>query len=230
MSAKKTLLVLLWFLIAAISVEAKIQVICTAALADSYYEFRKQQYIDAFTILAKYGYSNIFIVEALKKHGPTFLDDYSKHVFYATLNDPSLRNQGINEAITLLEACEHFNFEPEDMIIKFTGRHKLISDYFLKIVENNPEFDAFVKVNEDENVFTLGFAMKYKYLKEMYQTIDYAGLNEHMIPIEYRVGDYIKRKKREGNFKVYYLDKLDMTANLLGSTTCVGVAEQILFY
>jgi hypothetical protein len=224
------LLMFVLLLIPAMIVQAKIQVICTAALADSYYEFRKQQYIDAFTILAQYGYSNVFIVEALKKHGPTFLEDYSTHVFYATRNNPSLKNQGINEAITLLEACEHFNFDPEDMIIKFTGRHKLISDYFLKIVENNPEFDAFVKVNEDENVFTLGFAMRYKYLKEMYETIDYSDLNEKMIPIEYRIGDYIKWKKKTANFKVYYLDKLGMTANLLGSTTAPGTPEQIFFY
>jgi len=116
------------------------------------------------------------------------------------------------------------------MIIKFTGRHRVISDYFLKIIESNRDYDAIVKVNEDENVFTLGFAMKYKHLKEMYQTMDYVGLNEYMIPIEYRVGDYIKKKKREGNFKVYYLDKLDMMANLFGSCTLPGAVETASHY
>lgn len=208
---------------------ASVRIALTAALVENYADFRKQQYIDAITILFKYGYTDLYIVEAIRKQGPTFLEDFSNHVFYSTLNDPTLRNHGINEAKTLMEGCRYFNFDPEDMIIKFTGRHRIMSDYFLKIVENNPDYDAFVKVNEDGNVFTLGFAMKYKYMKEMYETMDYNGLNEHMIPIEYRVGDYIKRKKSEGNFKVYYLDKLDMTANLLGSSTAPG-ANEILFY
>ena len=209
---------------------SEIRIVCTAALINAHFEFRKQQYIEAFNQLFKYGYTNIYIVEAVCKQGPSFLENFSKNVFYSTVNDPSLRNQGINEAKTLLEGCINFNFDPEDVIIKLTGRHQIVSDYFLKIVKNNPDYDVFVKLNEDENVFTLGFAMKYKYLKEMYETMDFSELNELMLPIEYRVGDYIKRKKKEGNFKVYYLDKLDMKANLFGSSTCVGATEQVLYY
>lgn len=212
------------------NLKSTIRIVLTAALVDNNYaDFRKQQYIDAFTILFKYGYYDLYVVEAIKKQGPTFLEDFSNHVFYSTVNDPSLCNHGINEAKTLMQGCEYFNFDPEDMIVKFTGRHRIVSDYFLKIVENNLDCDAIIKVNEDENVFTLGFAMKYKHMKEMYETMDYVELNELMVPIEYRVGDYIKKKKCERDFKVYYLDKLDMTAHLLGSSTAPG-ANEILFY
>lgn len=224
------ILICVFLLVNPIFLYSEIKIICTAALSDSYYEFRKQQYIESFNQLFKCGYTNIYIVEALQKKGPTFLEEFSHNVFYASVNDLTISNQGINEAKTLLEGCRYFNFHPEDMIIKFTGRHQINSDYFLKIVEQNQEFDAFVKVNEDENVFTLGFAMKYKYLKEMYEAMDYEKLNTYMIPIEYGVGDYIKFKKKDKNFKVYYVDKLDMKANLYGSTTCAGVAEQILYY
>lgn len=200
-----------------------IRIVCSAALTNAYFEFRKQQYIESFNMITKFGYKDFYVVEAIKKQGPTFLEQYTQHVFYATVNNPHLKNNGINEAKTLLEGCNFFNFNPEDIIIKLTGRHSLISDHLLKIVEKNPDIDAFIKVNSDGNVFTLGFAMRYKYLKEMFETIDYGPLEQFMIPLEYRVGDYVKKKKREGIFKVIYLDKLDIKANVYGSSTAPGV-------
>jgi hypothetical protein len=216
------------------AMEQERHVICTAALADSHFEFRKQQYVEAFAALSQCGLENVFVVEALKKHGPTFLETLSTNVFYATRNNPNLKNHGINEAITLLEGCEHFKFQPEDMVIKFTGRHKLTSDHFLKIVEKNPEFDAFVKVDKDGrdftpgSIYTLGFAMRYKHLKDMFESLNYADLNEKMIPLETAVGEYIRSKKEA--LKVCYLDKLGMTANLLGSTTIPGAPQEIKHY
>lgn len=220
-----TLLLLTTFL----SSSAKIKIICTAALTDAYFEFRKQQYIHSFNILKGYGYSDFYVIEALKKNGPTFLEEHAPHVFYATVNNPKLRNNGINEALSILQGCEHFNFDPEDIIIKLTGRHSLISDSLLKIVENNPDVDAVVRVNSDGNAYTLGFAMRYKYMQEMFKSIDYEPLERFMIPLEYRVGDYIKKKKLDGKFNVIYVEKLGMTANVYGSSTCPG-AKGIDFY
>lgn len=201
---------------------AVVRIVCTAALTNAHFEFRKQQYHEAFTILKNFGYSDFYIIEALKKQGPTFLEEYSSHVFYATVNNPHLKNNGINEAKTFLEGCSHFRFDPEDVVVKLTGRYQLISDFLIKTIETNPDVDAFVKVNEDENVFTLGYAMRYKYLREMLESIDYGSLERYMIPIEYRVGDYIKKKKRGGNFKVMYIETLHITGNLYGSSTAPG--------
>jgi hypothetical protein len=201
-----------------------VRIVCSAALTKDHFEFRKQQYIEAFNIITSLGYKDFYVIEAMHKHGPTFLEEYTSHVFYATVNNPRLKNNGINEAKTMLEGCNYFNFDPEDIIVKLTGRHSLMSNHLLKIVENNPDVDAFVKVNADGNVFTLGFAMRYKYLKEMFETIDYGPLEQGMIPIEYRVGDYVKKKKREGDFKVIYLEKLDIKANVFGSSTAPGVS------
>lgn len=202
----------------------QIRLVLTTALTDSYYEFRKEQYIKSLEIMNQYGYNNPYVVESLKKTGPTFLESFSSNVFYAQNNNPQLRNNGINEAVTLLEASYHFNFEPEDMIIKLTGRYHLLSDYFLRLVENQPEYDAFVKVNEDGNVFILGFAMKCKYLQEMYNSIDYNSAEHERIPMEYKTGDYIKRKVKEGNFNVYYVKKLDVECNIYGSSTAPGAS------
>lgn len=211
-------------------VQGAIKVICTTALVDSpYAAFREQQYRDAFTMLQNLGVTDFYVVEAIKKGG-TFLEQFSAHVFYATVNNPYLRNQGVNEAKTLLEACEHFGFEAEDMIIKLTGRHKVTSDFLINLVAEHPEVDAFVKVNPDGSAVTVGFAMKYKYLKEMYENIDYDYINRHMISIEFRVNEYIEKKKKEGNFNVYYLDKLDIIADIFGSTTAPGLPHQITIF
>lgn len=207
-----------------------IRVVCTTALTKNHFDFRKQQYCQAFEMLRTLGCDNPYIIEACKNNAPSFLDLYSQYVFYATVNDPTLRNNGINEAKTLLEGCAYFNFYSEDMIIKLTGRHRVTSDYLLKIVKENPEIDAFVKINSDGNVYTIGFAMRYKYLREMLENIDYAELERGMIPIEYRVGDFIKRKKKDPNFKVLYLEKLDIQADPYGSSTAPGVAHDIVIF
>ncbi len=204
---------------------ANIRIVCTAALTNAHYNYRKHQYLEAFSILDKLGYQDFYIIEALKKNGPTFLDSYSRNVFYATVNNPNLRNNGINEAKTLLEGCEHFKFGPEDIIIKLTGRYHLMSDFLFKIVENNPDYDAFVKINQDGTACTFGFAMKYKYLKEMLENIDYDVIERQMISIEYRVADYIKIKNKEDNFKIYYLEKLDIKYNIYGSTNCPNAPD-----
>ena len=224
------LLVITWCV--ANPVSAHIRVVLTAALTDAHSEFRKKQYIESFSILNSYGYGpkNIYVVEALKKQGPTFLQDYSSHVFYATVNNPNFKNHGINEAATLLEGINYFGFDDEDMIVKFTGRHQLTTDYLLRFVEEHSEYDAIVKVNSDGNVYTLGFAMRCKYIKEMFSLMDFEAMGYVMRPIEYDVGDYIKWKVKQGNFRVFYVDKLHMKANIFGSSTAPGVKEQIKYY
>ena len=74
-----------------------IRIVCTAALTDAFFEFRKQQYIEACFMLTKLGYKDFYIIEALKKQGPTFLDYCCPHVFYASANNPFLKNNGIND-------------------------------------------------------------------------------------------------------------------------------------
>jgi hypothetical protein len=206
---------------------AEVRLVLSAALTDAYFELRKEQYIKSFSILAQYGYGyeNAYVVEALRKKGLTFLDDYSNHVFYATVDDSALVNKGINEARTLLEGFYHFNFDSEDMIIKLTGRYYLLSDYFLKLVEKNSDLDAIVKLDSCGQVLTLFFAMRGKYFCDMYEHIDYVSMERNRINIEKEVADYIQKKEKAGNFKVLYVDKLDVQANRFGSSTAPGASE-----
>jgi hypothetical protein len=212
--------------------EARIHILLSAALTPAHYNFRKAQYIKAFKQLASFGYGpeRFYVVEALKKTGPTFLEEYCKNVFYATTNNPRLTNNGINEALTVLEATYHFKFKPEDMIIKITGRHYLRSKHFMRIVKQNPQYDAFVRIDGNGDVFTVGFAMKCKHLQEMYKNIDYPRMERNHINLEHEVGNYIKRKVQEGNFNVLYMDKLDIVANNFGSSTAPGAPDNLIFF
>lgn len=237
MKAAKLLHLTLLSLFAPFLSYTQTRLLLTAALAEPHYEFRKMQYIEALNALVQYGYTDLYIVEALKKKGPTFLDDYSTNVFYATSNDPSIQNQGINESKTILEALYYYSFYSDDMIIKLTGRHCLISDYFLKLVENNPTYDAFVKISEglmpawaDGMVPTMCFAMKYKYLKEMYEQIDYDAMLQYNYPIEWMVANYIERKRDEGSFKIYFVDKIDIRVNAFASYACPGQPEKVYIF
>lgn len=214
-----------------------LRILLSAALTDKHFEFRKNQYITSFSTLEKYGYSDVYIVEALKKKGPTFLDQYSKNVFYATTNDEHCSNQGINESRTILEALYYYNFDPEDMIIKITGRHCLISDYFLNLVQSNPDYDAFVKVAnglmpawQDGMIPTMCFAMKCKYLREFYEQINYEKMKEYDVPIEWVIASYIDKKIKEGNFKVYITQRLDIQVNAFASSASPDLPERIYIF
>lgn len=206
---------------------AQSRIVLSAALTDSYFEARKQQYVDAFNILKQFGYGNPYIVEAVKKQGPTFLNEYSNNVFYSTENDPKFKNYGINEAATVYEGICHFDFDPEDMVVKMTGRYHLISDHFLKMVEAHLDCDAIVKFNEPTSVDCAGFAMKCKFFKQMCENMDHDQMERDWVILETEVANYINKKVKEGNFKVCYLDRLDIRADLYASTwyTYIGKDE-----
>lgn len=58
-----------------------LRILLSAALTDKHFEFRKNQYITSFSTLEKYGYSDVYIVEALKKKGQPFWTNIRKTFF-----------------------------------------------------------------------------------------------------------------------------------------------------
>ena len=178
--------------IVAYSQAASIKIIYTAALLDRHFEGRKQEYIHTLRVLSQLGYEP-YIVEAIKKKGPTFLDQYCTKVFYAQSNNPNLRNKGVNEASTMLEAFNYFDFDDEDMIIKLTGRYYFESTLLFQRIEKNPDYDAFVKSHYPGEFFTGCFAMRYKYFKHMLEQLDFATMEKHFISVEHEVAEYIKK-------------------------------------
>jgi hypothetical protein len=193
-----------------------IKVVCSAALIERDYERRKQEYIKGLSIIRGYGYEP-YVIEACAKHGPTFLETcvLPGRVFYSSVNNPKLKNKGVNEAATMLEGFYHFAFNDDDMIIKVTARYYLVSDYFITLAEENPECDAFVLMDPiypgSGNVITGCFALRYKYFKEMFETLDFVGLEKEFRCLETDVARYIQKIEKQGA-KIMRVKKLDLLA------------------
>ena len=103
----------------------------------------------------------------------TFLDDLKCDVCYTNNNMIDYTHKGENELLDIKEVINQYNMKDDDIIIKLTGRYKLLNLNFINLVKNTIHYDAFVKFF---NVSTLKymfddcllglFAIKCKYLKE----------------------------------------------------------------
>ena len=196
----------------------EVKIVCSAALVDKYFNQRKVDYIESFKRISKLGYEP-YIAESCKK-GPTFMDAYSRHVYYTNVqnspNYPKFNRKGIYEALALREGLKRFNFNDDDMIIKLTGRYWLADDYFIKLAEYNIDADAIVRSWIAHGaVFTGCFAMKYKHFKDMLQKLDLKRMEKTGIAVEYLVYEYINNLKKRGG-QVIYVDKVHVNAYHFG--------------
>jgi hypothetical protein len=133
-----------------------IYLILTASLTDlhegSKSEVRMEQYKSSITKTLAYLPESIqpIIVEnnGLRKTG---LDHFihqgkSVPVCYTSHNQQPHRHKGTKEAMDLHAVIRQFHIQPDDMIIKLTGRyHMLSSTFFEEVIEQEKNYDAFVK-------------------------------------------------------------------------------------
>jgi hypothetical protein len=102
----------------------------------------------------------------------TYLHDLKCDICYTDNNNIHYIHKGQNELLDIKEVINQYKIKDDDMIIKLTGRYKLLDSNFINLVKNN-EYDAFVKFFNvctlkycfDDCVLGL-FAIKCKYLKE----------------------------------------------------------------
>jgi len=85
----------------------------------------------------------------------TFLDEFGVDVHYTENNKESFKHKGINELMDIKSAISAYDIKDDDIVIKITGRYKLIDDSFFQTVINSLQsYDAFIKFF---NVFTEEF-------------------------------------------------------------------------
>jgi len=125
-----------------------------------------------------------------KRH--TCLDDLGCDVYYTNNNELPFdgETKGFIELMDIQEVIEHYHIQDNDMIIKMTGRYKLLDSSFIDTVNANPQYDAFFKFF---NVCTLKFesedcvlglyAMRCSYLKQITVNGD--------LPLEQEVAIYV---------------------------------------
>jgi hypothetical protein len=147
------------------------------------------------------------MVESCQK-GPTFLDDHCENVCYTQSNiyehAVGLGNYGINEIISIKIGLEHFEFDPNDMIIKFTGRYRLETTEFIDYVNNNLDADAVIRIWPEHNyAYTSLFAMKMHRFTEFLNTVDYEAMKQD-ISFEQILAHYIKKIESQGAHIIYW--------------------------
>jgi hypothetical protein len=117
----------------------------------------------------------------------TYLDNFYHHhrqhvkVFYTDTNKQQFKSKGINEILDIKEVIEKYGIEDDDIIIKLTGRYRVLSNTFFKdIIKNENIYDTFIKffgscsLEYEQYDCILGcYAIRAKYLKLFNQyTID----------------------------------------------------------
>jgi tRNA G37 N-methylase Trm5 len=133
-----------------------IYLILTASLTDGYglsnSEQRMEQYKTSITKTLEYLPTSIqpIIVEnnGLRKTGLDHFVHQGKpvSVCYTSHNQEQHRHKGTKEVMDLHAVIRQFHIQPNDIIIKLTGRyHMLSSAFFEEIIEQEKNYDAFVK-------------------------------------------------------------------------------------
>jgi len=184
-------------------------------------EHRKRTYIESITNTLKVLPEGIkpIIVE---NNGPrpTFLDDFGVDVLYTDNNAHNFPSKAGNELADVKAVIEHLRIKDDDMVIKLTGRYKVLSSTFFRHVMDDREgHDAFVKFfNVCTKMHTPGtdcvlglVAMRAKYYKAL----------QYM---------YTHNKSTESEFAVYassmkckHVDDLDLLCCFAGDHSTLHV-------
>ena len=140
------------------------------------FEHRKNRYINSIKssleIISNDKTIKPIIVEN-NGHRQTYLDELKCDVVYTNNNDLNVQHKGVNELLDIKQVINQYNIQDDDIIIKLTGRYKIVDSSFFNTVKDNLNvYDAFVKFFNvcalqymwDDCVLGL-FAIKCKYLK-----------------------------------------------------------------
>jgi hypothetical protein len=158
-----------------------IYLIITASLVDKLnnrrnLQDRESRYINSITHTLKYVDREKIKPIIVENNGErdTILNTMSCDVVYTTNNFNHYFHKGVNELKDIQDIIRLYNIQDDDVIIKLTGRYKVLDGAFFKTVINNQSnIDAFVKFF---NVCTLRYmyddcvlgmlAIKAKYLRD----------------------------------------------------------------
>ena len=141
------------------------------------FEHRKRRYIDSIqSVLSLIRGDETIKPIIIENNGyrQTYLDGLGCEVAYSNNNTLNLHHKGLNELNDVHQLISHYNIQDDDMIIKLTGRYKVLNPNFLNFVKYNiDKYDAFVKffnvcsLEYLYNDCVLGlFAIKCKYMKQ----------------------------------------------------------------
>lgn len=188
--------------------KTKIKVLFTSAIIsgdEAYVEERKQDYIRNLQLLKSYG-CDVYVVESCRE-GPTYLNEHCVQVNYTRSNDPNV-SKSRNEVSSMRIGFSHFNFQPDDMIIKITGRYVLQTEEFIKLVKDNIDADVILRMWDSDDAYTGLFAVRGRVFLDFMDNhylnlMDDPGFDES---IEHELAKYVTRMKDK--LKVVFWPKI----------------------
>jgi len=138
---------------------------------------RKDRYIDSIQNLLLLIENDLSIKPIIVENNGfrrTYLDDLNCDVLYTNNNIYNFSHKGVNELLDIKEVIDKYKIQDDDIVIKLTGRYKVLDLTFINSIKNNCDiYDAFIKFfNVCELKFmdydcVLGlFSIKCKYLKK----------------------------------------------------------------
>jgi hypothetical protein len=142
------------------------------------HEHRKQKYISCIETALKFVENRENIIPIIVENNSsanvtTYLENFGCDIVYTDNNKLQLPNKGGNEMLDIQQVIKEHNIHDDDIVIKLTGRYKMLSDHFFNLVQDHVEkHEAFIKFFNvatlqylyDDCVLGL-FAIKCKYLK-----------------------------------------------------------------
>lgn len=138
---------------------------------------RRKRYIDSIEQILNLTGPDVSIKPIIVENNGlrhTYLDNLNCSILYTDNNKVNCPHKGGNELLDIKNVIAQYKIQDDDIIIKLTGRYKLLSSSFLELVKNNANnYEAFVKFYNvckqtyefDDCVLGL-FAVKCKYLKD----------------------------------------------------------------
>jgi hypothetical protein len=137
-------------------------------------DHRQYRYTNCIQELLKLIENDVYIKPIIVENNgfrQTYLDDLNCDVVYTDNNKINFYHKGENELLDIKEVINKYDIQDDDIIVKLTGRYKLLNLNFINLVKTN-KYDAYVKFfNVCSRIFAfddcvLGlFAIKCKYLK-----------------------------------------------------------------
>ena len=139
------------------------------------YIHRKNRYIESINQLLQIINNDLTIKAIIVENNgfrETYLDNLKCEICYTDNNKINYNHKGQNELLDIKEVINQYKIKDDDIIIKLTGRYKILNSNFINLVKSN-DYDSFVKFFNvctlkycfDDCVLGL-FAIKCKYLKE----------------------------------------------------------------
>jgi len=101
----------------------------------------------------------------------TYLNNFNCDIVYTNNNLYNFYHKGFNELLDIKEVINRYKINDDDIVIKITGRYKLLNMDFINLIKNNNK-DAYIKFFNvctkefmyNDSVLGL-YAIKCKYIK-----------------------------------------------------------------